>query len=60
MLKRYVDDLKSPIYYIAGLPDIVSAMRTLLKDSGVNEDSIRAEEFSGFTMDHTNDVTDRK
>src|SRR5687767_165945 len=35
MLKRYVDDLKSPIYYIAGLPDIVSAMRTLLKDSSV-------------------------
>src|SRR5215216_404058 len=52
MLKRYVDDLKSPIYYIAGLPDIVSAMRTLLKDSGVNEDSIRAEEFSGFTLEH--------
>jgi ferredoxin-NADP reductase len=52
MLKRNVDDLKSPIYYIAGLPDIVSAMRTLLKDSGVSEENIRSEEFSGFTMDH--------
>lgn len=25
-------------------------MRTLLKDSDVNEDSIRAEGFSGFTF----------
>ena len=54
MLKRYVENLQSPIYYIAGLPEMVSAMRTLLTDSGVNEDSIRAEEFSGFTMDHDN------
>ena len=59
MLKKYVDNLQSPIYYIAELPEMVSAMRTLLTDSGVNEDNIRAEEFSGFTMDHTNDVTNR-
>lgn len=49
---RYVDDLKSPIYYIAGLPEMVSAMKTVLKDSGVSADHIRAEEFSGFSMDH--------
>jgi ferredoxin-NADP reductase len=53
MVKRYVDDLQSPIYYIAGLPEMVSAMRALLAEIGVSEDSIRAEEFSGFTMDHT-------
>jgi ferredoxin-NADP reductase len=52
MLKRYVENLHSPIYYIAGLPEMVSAMRTLLINSGVNKDNIRAEEFSGFKMDH--------
>src|SRR6266852_2809985 len=50
MLERYVDDLKSPIYYLAGLPEMVSAMKTMLKDSGVNEENIRAEAFSGFIM----------
>jgi len=50
MIKRHVDDLTSPIYYVAGLPDMVSAMKTVLTDSGVSEDSIRAEEFTGFIM----------
>jgi ferredoxin-NADP reductase len=57
MLKRYVENLQSPIYYIAGLPEMVIAMRTLLIDAGVNEDNIRAEEFSGFKMDHNDDIT---
>jgi len=49
MIQRYVDDLTSPIYYIAGLPDMVSAMKTVLTASGVSKDNIRAEEFTGFT-----------
>jgi ferredoxin-NADP reductase len=57
MLKRYVENVQSPIYYIAGLPEMVSAMRTLVTDSGVNEEDIRAEEFSGFKIDHNEDVT---
>jgi ferredoxin-NADP reductase len=59
MMKRYIDDLESPMYYIAGLPEMVSAMKTLLTDSGVSEDNIRAEEFSGFIMGH-HDVTHSK
>lgn len=50
MLKKYLDDLESPIYYIAGLPAMVSAMKTLLTDSGVIEASIHAEEFTGFNL----------
>jgi ferredoxin-NADP reductase len=50
MLEKYVDDLKSPIYYIAGLPEMVSAMKTVLTDSDVSEENIRAEEFTGFIM----------
>ncbi len=53
MLEKYADDLRSPIYYVAGLPEMVSVMRALLADSGVAEENIRAEEFAGFTTDHT-------
>ena len=53
MLERYVDDLKSPIYYIAGLPEMVNAMKTMLKASGVHEQSIHTEEFSGFMLPRT-------
>jgi ferredoxin-NADP reductase len=52
MIRRYVDDRASPIYYIAGLPEMVTAMKTVLTDSGVSEDNIRAEEFPGFIMGH--------
>jgi ferredoxin-NADP reductase len=50
MLKRYVDDLASPIYYVVGLPDMVRAMRNLLTGAGVSVENIRAEEFPGFIM----------
>ncbi len=50
MLKRYVNDLQSPMYYIAGLPEMTSAMKKLLADVGVSEDSIQAEEFTGFNL----------
>lgn len=50
MLKKYVGDLDSSIYYIAGLSEMVNAMKRLLKDSGINKDNIRAEDFSGFKM----------
>ena len=58
MIKRYVDDLTSPVYYIAGLPDMVSAMKTVLTDSGVSEENIHAEEFTGFNLNeiHTMDL----
>jgi ferredoxin-NADP reductase len=52
MLEKYVDYLKSPIYYVAGLPDMVSAMQTVLAEVGVSKDHIRAEEFAGFEMGH--------
>lgn len=50
MLERYVGDLQSPIYYLAGLPQMVSAMKTMLTDAGVREENIRAEEFTGFNL----------
>jgi ferredoxin-NADP reductase len=50
MIKRYVDDLLSPVYYLAGLPDMVSAMKTLLTVSGISEENIHTEEFTGFNL----------
>ena len=36
------------IYYIAGPPAMVAAMRNMLNESGVDTDNIRTEEFSGY------------
>jgi len=48
MLKKYLGDLNAPIYYLAGPATMVAAMRKMLNDNGVNDDYIRAEEFSGY------------
>jgi ferredoxin-NADP reductase len=48
MLSRHLAILQGPIYYIAGPPAMVAAMRQTLVKAGVDEDDIRAEEFSGY------------
>ncbi len=48
MLKRYLPSLQGPIYYVAGPPEMVAAMRRILTEGGVEEDDIRTEEFSGY------------
>jgi ferredoxin-NADP reductase len=48
MLARYIDDLRSPVYYVAGPEGLVTAMRRTLGEAGVSESDIRAEEFSGY------------
>jgi ferredoxin-NADP reductase len=48
MLSKYIDDLTLPIYYIAGPQGMVAAMRKTLSESGVNDDNIRTEEFTGY------------
>jgi ferredoxin-NADP reductase len=48
MLSRYLNDLRGPIYYIAGPPDMVSGMTKMLVASNVDEDDIRTEEFAGY------------
>ena len=37
-----------PIYYIAGPPRMVVGIRSVLTNSGVDEDDIRTEEFAGY------------
>src|SRR5439155_8199920 len=48
MLSKHLDDLRGPIYYIAGPPALVSGMRKMLIASGVDEDDIRTDEFAGY------------
>ena len=48
MLARHLTSLQGPIYYIAGPPAMVAAMRQMLIAASVDEDDIRTEEFSGY------------
>jgi ferredoxin-NADP reductase len=48
MLRRHLPALNGPIYYIAGPPRMVTAMRDMLVNAGVDEDDIRTEDFGGY------------
>jgi len=48
MLARHLDGISNAIYYLTGPPGMVKGLRTILVDSGVDEDDIRTEEFTGY------------
>lgn len=48
MLTGTLPSLQGPIYYIAGPPAMVAAMRQMLISAGADEDDIRTEEFAGY------------
>ena len=48
MLSRHLGGLGGPIYYVAGPAGMVAALRSMLAASGVDEDDIRTEEFTGY------------
>ncbi|MBX4211600.1 MAG: FAD-dependent oxidoreductase [Candidatus Yanofskybacteria bacterium] len=48
MLSKYVPDLQSPIYYVAGPRRMVSGMYQMLIKAGINSDNIRTEEYDGY------------
>lgn len=48
MLSKYIPNIHGPIYYIAGPPAMVTAMRQILTQAAVDEDDIRTEEFAGY------------
>jgi ferredoxin-NADP reductase len=48
MLSRYLKDVPTPIYYLAGPPGMVKGLHDVLNKTGVDDDDIRAEEFSGY------------
>ncbi|MBU6500930.1 MAG: FAD-dependent oxidoreductase [Patescibacteria group bacterium] len=48
MIAKYVGDLTKPIYYSAGPQTMVSAMRQVLNNAGIDDDYIKTEDFSGY------------
>jgi len=48
MLSKHMPSLQGPIYYIAGPPSMVKAMRQVLTQAAVNQDDIRTEQFAGY------------
>ena len=48
MLSKHLKDAVSPIYYIAGSPEMVKGLRAMIHQAGVDDDGIRTEEFGGY------------
>lgn len=48
LLQKHLGTLVHPIYYLAGPPGLVRAMQKMLKEIGVKNEDVRAEEFSGY------------
>ena len=48
LLRRHLDDLSRPVYYLAGPPSMTLAMLDMLLDLGVDDDAIKSAEFLGY------------
>jgi ferredoxin-NADP reductase len=48
MLRKWLPDLRAPVFYLAGPAGGVTSMRLALNAAGVSDDDIRAEEFPGY------------
>ncbi|MEO6785095.1 MAG: FAD-dependent oxidoreductase [Chthoniobacteraceae bacterium] len=48
MLERHLSEASSPIYYIVGPQGMVTGLQSMLNESGVDDDDIRTEGFSGY------------
>ena len=48
MLSRHLSGAEAPLFYLAGPPGMVKALRAMLTEQSVNDGDIHAEEFSGY------------
>jgi ferredoxin-NADP reductase len=48
LLERHLADITSPVYYFAGPPAMTMAMRRMLEEIGIDQQSMRYEEFYGY------------
>jgi ferredoxin-NADP reductase len=48
MVERHLGGVTEPVFYIAGPAAMVQDVRSMLVTSGVDEDDIRTEEFTGY------------
>lgn len=54
LLKRYLQGLNGPVYYVAGPSGMVAAMTTMLRSSGVSDDDVKTEEFGDYRLSQGN------
>ncbi len=47
-VKRFVAEAASPLYYLAGPPAMVTAMKGMLRGAGVGDADVRSEQFYGY------------
>jgi len=47
-IKRFVADAPAPVYYLAGPPAMVQAMKARLRSAGVSDADVRSEQFFGY------------
>lgn len=48
MLKKYVKDMETAVYYVVGPPAMVKGLRKMLEAVGISKLNIRSEEFVGY------------
>lgn len=48
IIKRYVSDLKTPLFYVSGPEPMVEAFCPMLQTAGVPEDHIKRDDFPGY------------
>jgi ferredoxin-NADP reductase len=48
MIRRAAEGLPTPIFYVAGPPAMVEAMKATLDKAGVEDTDVRSEEFFGY------------
>jgi len=48
LLSKHLKQAASPIYYVAGPPEMVKALHETVNRCGVDDDDIRIEEFAGY------------
>lgn len=48
LIKKYISDLKTPIFYICGSPAMVNALHETLKELEISDERIKMEDFPGY------------
>jgi len=48
LLSKYLAGMEKPIYYVVGPPGMVVALRSMLKEKGIDDSDIRIEKFAGY------------
>ncbi|MCA9458294.1 MAG: oxidoreductase, partial [Nitrospira sp.] len=48
MLRKYVKETESALYFVVGPPAMVDGLRKMLESTGIPKTNIRSEEFVGY------------